>query len=297
MSLKHLSGLDHVVLTVDDLDQAAEGWRKLGFTLSPRGTHSAHIGSGNYTIMLGPDYIELLGILTATPANQPTRDFLLRHGEGMERAAFTATDAAAGVEEIRRLGFAGTGPIDFGRPVALPSGGEAQARFRVFQWPVDEKPAGLRIFACQHLTPEAVWIPELQRHANTARRIDRVELLSADPQGAADKMARMIDRKPHRDGEDAWRVPSGSDRAAFVFLDRPALAQRHPGMPLDNLPDEGAATLALVVDDLEAAARAAGSTAIVREGSVAVPPGAANGIILAFEAEGPEDGAALSQRS
>ena len=31
--------------------------------LSPPGTHSAKMGSGNYTIMLDPDYIELLGIL------------------------------------------------------------------------------------------------------------------------------------------------------------------------------------------------------------------------------------------
>lgn len=283
MALNHVIGLDHVVIAVADLDRAAEGWRRLGFTLSPRGTHSAHIGSANHTIMLGPDYIELLGILTETPANQPTRDFLVRHGEGMERAAFTSTDAAADVEEIRRLGFAGTGPVDFGRPVTLPSGGKAQAKFRVFHWPVEERPAGLRIFACQHLTREAVWIPELQRHANTARRIDRVELLSADPHGAAEHMARMIDRTIHRDGENVWRVPSGSDRAAFVFLDRQALGQRHPGIPLDNLPDEGAAALALVVDDLDAAARAVGSSAVVGEGSVAVPPGAANGIILAFE--------------
>src|SRR3712207_7980499 len=41
--------------------------RRLGFTVSPRGTHSPQMGSGNYTIMLGPDYIELLGIIAETP--------------------------------------------------------------------------------------------------------------------------------------------------------------------------------------------------------------------------------------
>ena len=40
MPLKHILGADHVVVTVRDLDAAAAQWKKLGFTLSPRGTHS-----------------------------------------------------------------------------------------------------------------------------------------------------------------------------------------------------------------------------------------------------------------
>ena len=43
---------------------------------TPRGTHSAHMGSGNYTIMFDPDYMELLGVLTPTEHNAPARAFL-----------------------------------------------------------------------------------------------------------------------------------------------------------------------------------------------------------------------------
>ncbi|MCC7347062.1 MAG: VOC family protein, partial [Variibacter sp.] len=53
MPLKHILGVDHVVVTVRDLDAAAEQWRRLGFTMSPRGTHSPIMGTGNYTIMFG----------------------------------------------------------------------------------------------------------------------------------------------------------------------------------------------------------------------------------------------------
>jgi len=77
---------------VKDLDKAAENWKRLGFTISPRGTHSAHMGSGNYTIMLDPDYMELLGVLTPTEHNAPARAFLEKRGEGIERIAFTAVD-------------------------------------------------------------------------------------------------------------------------------------------------------------------------------------------------------------
>jgi hypothetical protein len=96
VALKNIVGIDHAVVVARDLDQAAENWKRLGFTVSPRGTHSAKMGTGNYTVMLGADYIELLGVLAETEHNAPTRAFLARRGEGIERIAFTALDAAAG---------------------------------------------------------------------------------------------------------------------------------------------------------------------------------------------------------
>src|SRR5437868_12997103 len=137
VALKSVIGIDHAVVMVRDLDNAAEKWRQLGFTVSPRGTHSAKMGSGNYTIMLGTDYIELLGVLVETDHNAPTRAFLARTGGGIERVAFTTPDAAAGAEEIRARGYTPIGPIDFERPVTLPDGALSAAKFSVFQWPVD----------------------------------------------------------------------------------------------------------------------------------------------------------------
>lgn len=284
MALKNIVGLDHVVVLVRDLDRAAQIWQRLGFTLSPRGTHSPVLGTGNYTIMLDPDYIELLGVVAETPHNAPSRALLDERGDGIERAAFTATDAAAGVEEIKAKGYAGTGPIDFGRPVTLPGGGETAAKFRVFQWPVEEAPGGLRIFACQHLTPEAVWIPELQRHANTTRRIARVEILSNDPKSDAEHMARLIDREPRTESDGSIAVPSGGRRADFVFFSRDQLAARYPGVPLEGLPQRGAVVLVLVAGDLDAASRALGANAVASNGAICVPPAKANGVLLAFVA-------------
>src|SRR5262249_4145379 len=42
VALKNIIGIDHAVVMVRDLDKAADNWKRLGFTLSPRGTHSAH---------------------------------------------------------------------------------------------------------------------------------------------------------------------------------------------------------------------------------------------------------------
>ena len=181
MTLKNMAGVDHAVVVVSDLDAAAANWKRLGFTVSPRGTHSAKMGTGNYTIMLSDDYFELLGVLAETEHNAPTRAYLARTGGGIERVAFTTLDAAAGAEEIRARGYPPLGPTDFERPVTLPSGALSAAKFRTFQWPVEQAPGGVRLFACQHKTRETVRIPELQRHANTARRIARIRIVSPEP--------------------------------------------------------------------------------------------------------------------
>src|SRR5450432_1307969 len=193
VALKNVIGIDHAVVVVKDLDKAAENWKRLGFTVSPRGTHSAKMGSGNTTIMLDPDYIELLGVLVETEHNTPTRAFLVKRGEGIERIAFTAVDSAAGAEEIRARGYEPVGPTDFERPVTMPDGSLSAAKFRIFQWPIAEAPGGLRIFACQHKTRETVWIPELMKHANCAKRLKQVLIASPEPAKDAAHLVRLID--------------------------------------------------------------------------------------------------------
>lgn len=282
MAVKTIIGIDHAVVVVKDLDRAAENWRRLGFTVSPRGIHSAKMGTGNTTIMFGTDYIELLGVLAETDHNAPTRAFLARTSGGIERVAFTTTDAATGVEDIRARGFEPLGPTDFERPVTLPGGEQSEARFRVFQWPIDQAPGGLRIFACQHKTRQTVWIPELQNHSNTARRIESVIIVSPEPEKDAAHLSWMIDGEVHIQPDGSVRVPSGSDRADFAFVTRAHLGQRYPGVTMDNLPERGGAGLVLIADNLTAAHRAAG-TAAVRSGSaVVVPSTAGNGAFLAF---------------
>ena len=281
MALKNIVGIDHAVVIARDLDRAAENWKRLGFTLSPRGTHSAHMGTGNYTIMLDPDYIELLGVLTPTEHNAPTRT-LLEKREGIERVAFTTPDAAAGAEEIRARGSAPVGPTDFERPVTMPDGSLSAAKFRTFQWPIAEAPGGLRIFACQHKTRDTVWIPELMKHANGAKRLRQALVVSPEPAKEAAHLARMIDREVKTEPDGAVAVTSGSDRADFVFLTKDQLGRRYPEVSLAGLPERGGAGLVLATSDLAAAEKAVGSSGVRSAGAVCVAPAAANGTLLAF---------------
>jgi hypothetical protein len=281
VALKNVIGLDHTVIMVKDLDKAAENWKRLGFTVSPRGTHSAHMGSGNYTIMLDPDYIELLGVLIPTEHNAPAQAFLEKRGEGIERIAFTAVDSAAGAEEIRARGYTPIGPTDFERPVTMPDGTLSAAKFRTFQWPAAEAPGGVRIFACQHKTRETVWIPELMKHANGAKRLRQALIVTPEPEKDAAHLSRLIDRDARAEQDGAVAVPSGSDRADFVFLTGDHLSKRYPVVPLTGLPERGGAGL-VISADLAAAEKSLGATGVRSGGAICVPPAAGNGTLLAF---------------
>ena len=281
MALKNVIGIDHAVVMVKDLDQAAANYKRLGFTVSPRGTHSAHMGSGNYTIMFDPDYMELLGVLTPTEHNAPARAYLDTRGEGIERIAFTAIDSTAGAEEIRSRGYPPVGPTDFERPVTMPNGTISAARFRTFEWPRAETPGGIRIFACQHKTRETVWIPELMQHANGAKRLKQVVIVSPEPAKDAAHLSKMIDRNVRNDADGAVAVPSGSDRADFVFLTKDQLGKRYPEVSMAGLPERGGAGL-VIAADLAAAEKALGAVGVHSADGIVVPPAAGNGTLLAF---------------
>jgi hypothetical protein len=280
--MKLLSGLDHVVILVRELDNAAANWKRLGFTLAPRGIHSPHMGSANFTMMFDSDYIELIGIVTETPYNARSRAWLVDH-EGLERLALSTHDASALANELRGVGVDASDPLDFGREVSLADGRSAHARFRVVRWPPSEANPGLSVFACQHMTPQFVWLPELQTHPNTARRIARIEIVAADPRASASDVAHQIDGSVEPDANGAFCVPTGDRRATLVIMDRACFARRHPGVTFDAaLARDGAVAVVLEVDDLAKSARCVGSMGLCTETNVTVPASAATGVLLEF---------------
>ena len=80
-----LQGFDHAVVNVrDGMDDAVRRWQQFGFTLTPRGFHSA--GSINHLIMLGSDYIELL---VFPHPDGPKRDAISPWRSSKERSEIT----------------------------------------------------------------------------------------------------------------------------------------------------------------------------------------------------------------
>ena len=279
-----VTGIDHVFLLVNDLDEAARRYQALGFTLSPRGVHSAAKGSANHTIMFPNDYFELLGILTPTEGNLARRQSIEAMGEGLHAIACRIEDAAAGADALAGLGIKTTGLGAFERPVPLPDGSTEVAAFTTVSFAPEELPFGT-VFMCQHRTRETVWLAELLTHPNTACGLDAVLALSDDPQTDATRFARLwADGKVMMSAGGAT-VDTGPDSAPLSLLTRAALEGLYPSLDLDQTPKGAFTALRIRVRDMNAARAcldAAGIVPVATTLGLAVPPQEACGMILEF---------------
>jgi hypothetical protein len=263
-----IGGVDHCIVLVRDLAAAREAWERLGFRTSPRGVHSARMGTANHTIMLADDYVELLGVLGETEENLRWRERLAGAGEGLVAIALRLFDAKAAHAEVAGRGHAPLPLLHFGRAVALPGPGSVEARFDVFHLPSPISPE-CRLFFCRHLTPGATWPPGSTEHPNGAVAIESFTIAADDPQAAAEATASLLGRQVTQ-AEGMAAVETG--RARLLF--------RHRGdMPL------GIDAMSIRVRDLDVAAAAlsAGGLTPASEGeALTLPREAANGISLRF---------------
>lgn len=200
-------GVDHTYLLVHDLDATADLYRRLGFTLSPRGLHSPQKGTANYTIMFQDDYLELLGVVTETEQNTSQRNTLAQYGEGLQAIANRTQSAEAAKPALNAIGIRTGEASAFSRPLPLPGGGEGIASFRTLSFEAEQVPLG-HFFLCQHETRDMVWRPELQQHANGAIGLGGIIGISDDPYATAETYAGFYAQGhvSEVEGGSAWQL-------------------------------------------------------------------------------------------
>src|SRR6185437_16563109 len=113
--------LDHVVVNARDrLDEAADVYSRLGFTLTPRGYHT--LGSMNHLAMFGTDYLELI----AVRPGDASRPEVMAAPIGLDGLVFGSEDSDATYAALRDADVPVDPPQAFSRPVAI-DGEEADA--------------------------------------------------------------------------------------------------------------------------------------------------------------------------
>lgn len=275
-----VTGIDHVYVLTDDLDRSAAQWQRLGFTVTPRGLHSPHKGTGNHTMMLQNDYIELLGVLTPTDNNAFQRDKLANQGDGLHAIACQIADAQAAVDALGGLGIE-AGPVGhFERPVDLPGGATGTAAFSTAHFAAKEVPQGT-VFMCQHRTRPTVWVPEWMDHPNGATALAAVVMMHDDPASIAPGFARLYAAGAVEAIAGGCRVETGT--APILILTPAACAERYPGLDVAATP-KGAFAALEIVADLDKAAAALGEIGKTLPHGIGVGPELGTGAIVAFTA-------------
>ncbi|TEA80164.1 VOC family protein [Allopusillimonas ginsengisoli] len=273
--------IDHIVINVaQHLDTALDCYRRLGFTLTPRGHHS--LGTSNHLAIFGSDYLELMGV---EPRNADKAS--LPFPPGLIGLVFKTTAADALWQRLaaRRVPLQGDGPQPLSRPITLEDGTESEARFRTIDVQAASVPNG-RLFFCHHLTPELVWRPEWQTHANAVQGIAEYVYVTPSPARTANLLEQAFG--PGVLNAEDGGVFFDAGKARVRYLRREAIAQRY-GIAADEVPaeDERAVALTLYTRSLDAVRDALRAGAVPgwkeTNNRVVVPPTSAMNVILAFQ--------------
>jgi hypothetical protein len=283
MSRNGITGIDHILLAVRDLDAARMGWTRLGFTLSPRGKHLGR-GTGNYCVMFARDYVELLGIVGSEPVNPEYTAFLAVR-EGPMKLAWATGDSAAAAAAMSALGLHPDSPRDLGRQVELPDR-TVVPRFKIVALPEDETPA-LSSFLCEQLTPELIRRPEWLVHANGATGLLGVTIIVGDTAPLREAYERLLGPANIHTTDDILTLRIGRHRIVFATADDFALM--HPEIDIDGrAAGPFIALLTLTVSDPEATIDYLTTWQVAHEAlsdrRVLVPVEEANGAALEFVA-------------
>jgi hypothetical protein len=271
--------LDHVVINArDEMDRAADVYRRLGFLLTERGYHS--LGSMNHLAMFGTDYLELIAVPKGATSG---RLDLLDFSFGLNGLVFGTEDSAVTYDALSKAGVPVDPPVEFTRPVKF-AGGERDARFRTVRMKPGVVPYG-RVYYCHHFTRDLVWRDEWRHHPNGAVAVARAVIVEPDPASGTKLYADMFGPETVRDIEGGKTVVIGNSR--FDIVTEAALKKQFG----DAAPDPDGRTaymagLTFRTTSLAKAARALERSGIAgagtRDGRLVVPAKQAMNAVLEF---------------
>jgi hypothetical protein len=244
--------LDHVAHFVADPLAASRALTRAGFAPTPvsiqanpdpDGGAPCPTGTGNVTAMLDRGYLE---VLFKTADTQLGREFdaAIARYPGVRLAAFAVADAVATHARLVRAAFRMQPLVAMHRPVATSSGNDVAA-FTIARLMAGEMPEG-RIQALTHRTESAVWQPRWLTHPNGAAALLDIVIAEADPDEAARRFGRFLDRNwtATRFGP-AFRL----DRGRVQLTDAATLTRLFPSLSVPDLPFMAAYGLAVASFD------------------------------------------------
>jgi hypothetical protein len=207
-----------------NLDLLARQYEALGFTLTPvslprvplaPGAAPQELGVGNRCAIFKRNYLELLGVVDpARWASIPVEqrgpfdiDRPLGRFEGLHVLHLDTGDIETTREYLERAGLQPSSVRPFSRTVETEHG-SAEMKAKSLSFPPALTPEALVQFA-QHLTPELVFEPRFQRHANGAVALTGVTICAENVADVAKRYARLT----------CGRIEASDGRATVFFGD------------------------------------------------------------------------------
>jgi len=209
---------DHLVLCVNELEQAKDFYRQLGFTMTPVAVHP--FGTHNSIAQLHGSFLEVLSVNDPSLiANHDTRtfsfpafnrDFLEDH-EGLAKIAFQGENAASDAAEFAAKGLSDFDTFDFSRKAGLPDGTEVRLSFSLAFVAHDDMPRSA-FFTCHQHAPEYFWKTKYQSHENSAKTLVETMMVADEPTQYTNFFSKLLNSTgvSNDDGVLAFATNGGS---------------------------------------------------------------------------------------
>jgi hypothetical protein len=164
--------LDHFVIAVSDLADAAAEYSALGFKVLPGGKHQHAPTQNALVVFEDGSYFELIEWTRADLGERWYRE-LCEHGEGLVDFALVPRDIGKVLEQARAHQLSYTGPIDGSR--VTPKGDR-------LQWQLGRPESAELPFFCADITPRSLRVAggEVRIQPNGVQRIVSVAVAVAD---------------------------------------------------------------------------------------------------------------------
>ncbi|MCW5849957.1 MAG: VOC family protein [Anaerolineae bacterium] len=204
-----LRGIDHIVILVDDLDQAIQSYTEAGFTVIPGGEHTGGATHNALVAFQDNSYLELIAFKRPDPGHR-----WLGKQPGIVDFALLPDAIADDLDAARLRGVDYQGPLPGGR---LRPDGQQVA------WQLGLPPAPGLPFLCADVTPRALRVPSAaaQAHANGALGIARVYVAVQDLVTSAAQYEALLGCQPETGLTDEARYALFPLGAAQIQLAEP----------------------------------------------------------------------------
>jgi len=159
-----IQGIDHLVIVVKDLDQAARDYRQLGFTVVPGGQHP--VGSHNVLVSFEDgSYLEIIAFYREAIDHRWWDP--LQKGERLVDFCFRTDDLRGDTKKLQDVSVAINNPVPWSRK--RPDGYELKWLLSL----ATGSHRGLAPFLIEDVTPRRERIPQEFSHANGVTGIEK----------------------------------------------------------------------------------------------------------------------------
>lgn len=286
--------IDHVVHASRDLGRQAEFYKRLGFTVGARNHHPW--GTENHIVQFADHFLELIGQGPGfrAPVDLDPHVFSfagfvaqeLARGEGVSMLAFQTQDAAAARAEFKAAGVGDFEPFHFERKGRKADGSESHVAFTL-AFARSKLMPHVGFFACQHHRPEDFFAAQWQMHANGAVGVAGVVLIAENPAAHAEFLSAVTGQREMLATSMGVDLEVADEQSVEVLTDA-AFVHRFGAAALGAAMGEArVAACRIAVRDLGVVEEIFRDNQIAAERvgqRLVVPPTAAYGVALAFEA-------------